>query len=271
MDYAYKFGDRLIRVQTDTPQTGLDVKNLWNKINWGIEYGITNRMTVGVDVPISFNAREEGYINNYYTGHGWGDVSLKGRYWLKNPDPRGWNFYVTPSLTLPTGSDAERDGRGSFKKPYIVPGSGQWTPAISVGFQKGIGIDNGLSRFTISGTIGHLWTMDRNDAGYDSADAWFGSIGGSWIPRHFGKEEERLFGVSLYITEIRIGGWDTRDGQRVNNTGGKWFDINPGVFFSPDSGRFTASFGLAHPLWVKVHSLQTNQTLSYTFGFAYRF
>jgi hypothetical protein len=236
-----------------------------------VEYGVTDKITVGVDVPVSFNAREEGIKNNYYTGHGWGDVSLKGRYWVKAPDARGWNFYIAPTVSIPTGSDAERDANGNYKKPYIVPGSGQWTPAISVGVQKGFGIENGLTRFTLSADVGRLWTLGENDAGYDSADAWFGSAGGSWIPRHFGNDGKCFLGAALYITQIRIAGWDTRDGNIVTNTGGRWVDIDPGVFFSPDNGKFTASFSLAHPIWLKVHSLQTNQTLSYSFGLAYRF
>ena len=271
MDYAYKFGDKLIRVQDDVPQTGLDVKNLWNKVNWGLEYGITNQVTVGIDVPFSFNAREEGHSDNYYTGHGWGDISFKGRYWLKTPDPRGWNFYISSSITLPSGSDAELDANGNFKKPYIVPGSGQWTPAITGGVQKGFGVDNGFSRLAIAVNLGHLWTLGENDAGYDSADAWYGSAGGSWIPRHFGTEGNRFFGLALYLTGIRIAGWDTRDGAIVSNTGGKWFDIVPGAFFTPDNGKFTVNFSVASPVYVKVHSLQTLETLSYSFGLAYRY
>lgn len=253
------------------PQTGLDVTNLWNKINGGIEYGLTDRITVGADIPVSFNAREEGYKKNYYTGSGWGDVTLKGRYWLKQYDPRGWNFYVETSVSIPSGSDAEVDANGAWKKPYIVPGSGQWSPAVSGGFQKGFFMDQGTAKLHISGNIGRLWTTGQNDAGYDSADAWYGSLGVNYIPGHFGQESDRYFGFGLYLTEVRIAGWDTRNGVKVSNTGGKWFDLNPAVYFTPDNGKFTVSFSVAHPVWMKVHSLQTTQSLSYSFGLAYRY
>jgi len=247
------------------------VTNLWNKVNGSIEYGLTERFTIGADVPISFNAREEGYKKNYYTGSGWGDVTVKGAYWLKKYDPRGWNFYVMPSLSIPTGSDAERDANGGWKKPYIVPGSGQWSPGVTAGLQKGFLMDQGTAKIHISANIGRLWTLGKNKAGYDSADAWFGSAGLNYVPGHFGKESERYFGLAVYVSEVRIAGWDTRDGVLVSNTGGKWFDLVPAVYFTPDNGKFTASFGIAHPLYIKVHSLQTTQSLSYNFGMAYRF
>jgi hypothetical protein len=132
-------------------------------------------------------------------------------------------------------------------------------------------MDQGTAKFQIAANIGHLWTLGRNNAGYDSANAWFGSAGLNYIPGHFGEESERYFGLGLYVTEVRIAGWDTRDGVMVSNTGGKWLDLNPAVYFTPNSGRFTASFSVAHPFYVKVHSLQTTQSVSYSFGLAYRF
>ncbi len=271
MDYAYKYGEDLIRGETEVPQSGLNVRNLWNKINGGIEYGLTNKFTIGADIPVSFNAREEGYKKNYYTGYGIGDVAVKGRYWFNNYDPRGWNFYVASSLSIPTGSDAERDASGNWKKPYIVPGSGQWSPGVAAGFQKGFIFDQGTTNFNISAHIGRLWTLGKNSAGYDSADAWFGSAGASWIPHHFGEEGQTYFGFGLYVTEVRIAGWDTRDGVIVANTGGKWFDLNPDVYFTPDGGKFLVNMNFALPVWIRVHSLQTTQSVSYSVGLSCRF
>jgi hypothetical protein len=271
MDYAYKFGDRLIRIDAEESNATLGVKNLWNKLNVNAEYGVTDRLTLSLNVPYSVNAREEGYKNNYYTSHGFGDVSVGGRYWFRSPNPNAWNFYVAPGLSLPTGSDAETDAAGAWKKPYIVPGSGQWTPSLSVGLNKGFGAEEGFTKFNLVANGGRLWTLGANDAGYDSANAYFAGVGGSYIPASFGPESQAFVGIGMYVTGIRIAGWDTRDGVRVNNTGGKWIDINPNVFFSPDGGRFTMSFSVAHPVYVKVHSLQTNQVLSYSFGLAYRF
>jgi len=271
MDYAYKFGGGLIRGQDEVPQTGLNVTNLWNKVNGGIEYGVTDKFTVGVEFPYSFNSRAEGNHNNYYWSNGWGDVTLKGRYWFKTPDPRGWNFYVAPSVAIPNGSDYELDFNGGIKKPYIVPGMGQWQPSVSAGMQKGFGMDNGMTRLNISANIGYLWYVGTNNAGYHSANPWFGSAGASWIPFHFGEELDRFFGLGFYVTEVHIAGWDTRNGVKVNNTGGKWIDINPGIFFTPDNGKFTASLSIAKPVYVKVHSLQTLEALSYSVGVAYRF
>jgi hypothetical protein len=113
--------------------------------------------------------------------------------------------------------------------------------------------------------------LDKNAAGYDSADAWFGSAGLNYIPGHFGEESQRYFGLGLYVTEVRIGGWDTRDNTIVTNASGKWLDLDPTVYFTPDGGKFTASFSVAHPFYIKVHSLQTTQSLSNSFGLAYRF
>ena len=148
--------------------------------------------------------------------------------------------------------------------------------------------DSGRPRLAAAFKKDSLWTRERqssifpvilaastttgqNDAGYDSADAWYGSLGINYIPGHFGQESDRYFGFGLYLTEVRIAGWDTRNGVKVSNTGGKWFDLNPAVYFTPDNGKFTASFSVAHPVWMKVHSLQTTQSLSYSFGLAYRY
>jgi hypothetical protein len=61
------------------------------------------------------------------------------------------------------------------------------------------------------------------------------------------------------------------DGAIVSNTGGKWFDLNPAVYFTPDNGRFSVNMSFALPVWIKVHSLQTTQSASYNVGLAYRF
>jgi hypothetical protein len=62
-----------------------------------------------------------------------------------------------------------------------------------------------------------------------------------------------------------------RDGVIVPNSGGKWPDLNPAVYFIPDNGRFSVNMSFALPVWIKVHSLQTTKSASYNVGLAYKF
>lgn len=269
-DFAHKFGKDLWRVDRAEANT-INVRNVWTKFNTSIDYGLTGRVTLSAGLPYSMNAREEGYKNNYYTSHGLGDFSVKGTIWLTKPDVDGWNVSVTPGLTFPTGSSAEKDTLDLWKKPYIVPGSGQWSPQVSVGINKGIGSTYGLPKLGVTASAGHLWSLGRNAGGYDAADASFATVGGSYTALHFGEFKQGFVSFGFALTAIQITGHDTRNDIPVGNTGGKWLEINPGVVFSPNRGAVTVAFSVGHPVYQKVHSLQTTAPLSYNLSMGYRF
>ncbi len=269
-DFAYKFGKDLWRID-HREANAINVRNVWTKFNTSIDYGLTDRITLSASLPFSMSAREEGYRNNYYTSHGMGDFTVKGTVWITRPDSEGWNVYVAPGLTVPTGSSAEKDTAGRWKLPYIVPGSGQWSPQLSIGLNKGVGTAYGLPRFGFTANGGHLWSLGKNDAGYDAANATFAAVGGSYTALHFGEFKQGFVAVGFALTGIQIKGWDTRNDVKVGNTGGTWLDINPGLVFSPNRGGVTLAVSVAHTVYQKVHSLQTTQPLSYSASMGYRF
>lgn len=276
-DFSYKYGDKLIYkddIQYER-QKQLGVKNLWTRFNLGVEYGVTDQLTLGLNVPFVLNYREEQKSKVYYEAHGLGDVSFHGRYWFLDLDEE-LNAYVEAGVGFPTGRDDETYAFQKYKKAYIQAGSGQWAPTAGVGLKWTTG------DFMVSGSAGYVWTVGENDAvsftnpnvdraGYDSADALFASVGAGWTALRAGESDEVLFGPSLFFTGTFIPGFDVRDGVRVANTGGDWISVVPGLFFSPDGGKLVISVSAAVPLIIDVHSLQCAETASYMFGVSYRF
>ena len=168
-------------------------------------------------------------------------------------------------MRTPTGTDNERDIQGNYKKAFIQTGLGQWGLTPGVGFFKEVG------GFSFTGSIGHTFNLNKNDAGYESANTTQASVGGARNVLVFGENDKYQFSASLFLFGIWIGGNDKRDGVEVGNTGGTWYYIDPGLSFTPDGGSF--SFYLSTPisLYRNVHSLQTYEKISYNFGIEYRF
>lgn len=266
LNYSYKHADRLVR-ESQNEANDIDVKNLWTSLTLSYEYGVTDQLTIISELPHSVNVRRQGYnaANPEYHSSGIGDFVLSGRCWLSSPSPNKWNFFGELGLRSPTGEDEERDIEGNYKKVYIQPGLGQWGLIPSFGFYKEVG---GLS---FTGSIGCTLNLNKNDAGYESANAIHASIGGARNFLVFGKEDKYQFTASLFFLGVWIGDKDKRDGVEVSNTGGTWYYANPGISFTPNSGKF--SFYLSTPISLSrdVNSLQTYEKISYNFGIEFRF
>jgi len=190
---------------------------------------------------------------------------LSGRYWFSPPSSEKWNFFGELSLRTPTGTDDERDVQGNFKKSYIQPGLGQWGLTPTIGFFKEVG------GFSFTGGIGHTFNLNKNDAGYESADTTQASISGARNFLVFGKQDKYQFTGSLSFFGVWINDKDKRDGVEVGNTGGTWYYISPGISFTPNGGGF--SLYLSTPISISrdVNSLQTYEKISYNFGIEYKF
>ncbi|MBI2930065.1 MAG: hypothetical protein HYY16_00310 [Planctomycetes bacterium] len=264
MDYSYKHGDKLIRGHDVDHKNKIGVENLWTRLTVGLEHGLTDQLTLHGEMNYQLNEREEGVKNNYYQAHGFGDLVLGGRTWFLEPDLADWNFFVGLDTRFPTGDDDDR-WKGQFKKSYILPGTGQWGLLPSAGFYKGLG------DFALTGAVGGVFSLNKNDAGYESADVAHAALGASWVPFQLGPQQKTLIGTSLFATAIWIPENDTRDGVTVGNTGGEWYNIVPGVFFSPDGGNFTAYLSIPITAYATVHDLQCYEAYSVSFGVQYRF
>lgn len=264
LDYSYRNGDSLIERTDVDHKNKLAVENLWTRLTFDVEYGLTDRITLKGQIPYVMNARQEGYANNHYTADGFGDLVLGGRYWFLEPDLAGWNVYAELDLRLPTGDDNET-WKGKPKKAYIQPGLGQWGLLPSAGVYKGFG------DFSFTASAGGVLNFGRNHVGYESADAFVAAIGGSWTPLKLGPEKKTLISASLLFSGVWIHKRDTRDGEPVKNTGGEWIYATPGVSLSPDGGNFSVFLAVPITLYARVHRLQCYEDYSVDFGVQYRF
>lgn len=267
INYTYENADRLIREGKleDSLQKQISVKNRWAALSTGLEYGVTDRFSLSVAVPFNVNVREEGYKHNEYDAHGFGDLAVRGRYWFAKPDRDAWNFHGGLGLSVPTGDSGEKQSDGSYKKDYIQPGAGQWTILPSVGFVKNFGDLN------FSGTVGYVWSLGEDDAKYDTAEATHVTLGVSNPFVRFGKDQQRILGGSFSMKGTFIPEHDDVDGVRVANTGGTWISAIPGLYFSPDGGKFTTYFAFSIPVFTEVHSLQCYSDYAVHFGITYHF
>jgi hypothetical protein len=264
MDYAAKYARNLITGTKIDRVNAIGVKDEWTKVTVGLDYGITNRLTVGGEINYSLNSRSEGNHSIWYSTHGIGDAIIGARYWLAEPDLAGSNFYVGLDTRLPTGAD-DQMWMGAPRKSYQQVGTGQLGLIPAVGFYKGVG------NVGIVAKAGGIFNFGKNDWEYESADGFIGSLGGQWVPFQFGPEKKRLVGLGLHATAIVIPGHDKKAGVEVGNSGGTWTNIVPSISFSPDAGNFTSFISVPVPAYTNTHGLQCFETHAVSVGGQVRF
>lgn len=237
----------------------------------GVEYAFTRQLSAEVYLPYVIHERLESANDNYYTGRGIGDVSLRGKYYIWEPTEDGWNPYAELGVAFPTGDGGKqfynrRTRRREWMKPYITPGSGVWSPIFGVGVEKAFGdVQTYLNARYIA-------TLGVNDAGYDPGDPFYATLGASYIVHRFSdKPDTAYIGVTNAINSLWVAGREQRDGVDVINTGGYFLRMEPGVFFSPDGGNFTMELSVPFPLYYNVHNLQTIERYGVNFTMGYRF
>jgi hypothetical protein len=122
--------------QVNRVQQGNQVMNKLNLSSVLLTYQATDRLSVGLTVPILFASRRSN--NAYSTTHasGLGDVSLVGQFWLWNPKhARRANISLGLGVQAPSGKDDVRNNTLSAPGATpaltlvdysIQPGSGGW-------------------------------------------------------------------------------------------------------------------------------------------------
>lgn len=241
------------------------MKNYWTRVTPSIEYAVSDRVALRAELPFHMNHRKQGNQNVSYEGRGFGDVTISGRYWLNDPSPDRWSFYLEAALGIPTGDDDQYLGSGAPKRPYIIPGSGTWNPSLGLGVTKTFG------DLTVFGAARYTYTIGENDTGYDAGEPFSVSAGIAQSVFKWGPESEKILGFSLNGSYVYVNERDKRDGDTVRNSGGNWVHVTPGLFFSPDNGKFTAFVAFPILAYFNVKNLQTAERYAMTFGINYRF
>lgn len=248
----------------------------------GVGYNFSNQIQAELFLPYLVNERKEGE-GNFYTGRGFGDVTLRGKYYIFSPSEGSWDPYVELGVVMPTGNSEEQyvdrvAKVRKYMKPYITPGSGVWTPMVGIGLEKKFG-DLGLFI-----DMRYYNTLGRNDAGYAARNPLTGTIGANYLAHRFSEGKDcALIGATFSVNTEWVDGREDRiaylksdhggDNQShvVGNTGGFWVRLEPGLFFSPDGGNFTVDVSVPFPVYYNVHELQTIEKYGVNITVTHRF
>lgn len=249
----------------------IDVKTRHTFYSIDLAYKFTNQLTVDARLPYIDNERTEGVNTDLYSARGFGDFMLKGSYYIWEPALDNLNVLGEVGLQFPTGqSDLTYFKRKAkvknWDKPYIQPGSGTWNPLI------GLGADYETGNWTFYLTSEYLFTPGENDAGYDAGEPWNTTLGLKYLAYRFGDAKDAPFiGVEGSGTLLWVNGRESRWDVKVGNTGGTWINAEPGIFFSPDGGRFTLEVTVPFPVYWHVNELQCKENWALNINLGYRF
>lgn len=270
---------------------GVGVRNRYQKTVLGISYDFSSRLMAGVSIPYVNNERwEDHHHMSDYTAKGIGDITVYGRYWMKQ-EKDGFNTYIEAALGLPTGTSdamftsipqnvAPPNTVTQPKAGYIQVGLGQYVPTIAAGFETNL-----MEKTSLFGRAQFSDPLGENNVGYRSQSTLMANMGASHT---FAAGNQSIWGVSgqfnyLFArfrkdtkTALTFAAGSgaliaTRPGVEAGNTGGTWLDFQPGIFYSPDGGKlmFTASVPLS--VHYHVNSLQTFAPWSLNLGVSQRF
>lgn len=286
LDYSYNNANQLIqgtsRQQARESFSGifnppadntLGVRNRYQKTVLGVSYDFSSRLTAGISAPYVRNERwEDHHHYSDYTSEGVGDITVFGRYWIKQ-EKDAFNTYVDLALSLPTGASDEKvliwkqtaAGYAPFyKAAYIQAGLGQYEPIIAIGFEKNI-----MERTSLYGRAQYSDPLGTNNAKYKSENNLVTNLGAAYT---FAPIGQNLFGVSGQFNYIYAQfRKDKNNGVDVANTGGEWLDFQPGAFYSPDGGKTTITASLPINLHYNVNSIQTYAPWALNLGVSRRF
>lgn len=232
-----------------------NVINHVHQPNIGVSYGVTERLSVSADLPY-FHAHRRSpgpqtgrNPSSVTAASGISDVTLTGRYWLKDPAKHSdWNLSLGLGFKLPTGNDRAEDefllrvengARITERRPVdqsIQPGDGGY------GFVPEVQAFKGLGRFVVfaSGTYlinpretndfprnGPSTAVDRSGAEnhlLSIADQYAARVG---VATHL-----KGLGVNLGLRWEGTRSTDLIGGSRGRRRPGYTLGIDPGVSYS---------------------------------------
>jgi hypothetical protein len=233
----------------------------------GAAYGITDRLTVSVELPYvrrdDLREGEHSHVGGQAINEvaqlgsvsGVGDASLIAKF--KVLDTESSKFALLGGLKMPTGSTHKLSNEGVRLETEHQPGSGSWDPLV------------GAALGTELGAIGLNASALYQVSGKGAKDTKLGdrAAAGIAVSHHFGPpehhheeaehhhdeaEEYHEHGHASWDAFVELTGeWEGRQkvaGEVEEASGGKAVWLSPGARFNSASGfSAAASFGL--PIW----------------------
>ncbi|MES2731767.1 MAG: transporter [Bacteroidota bacterium] len=113
--------------QTIRREKGTEVVNMSNSLDLALTYSVTNRLIVGITIPLSYTDRTSLYehlgndtkpnplgLRFNTNSQGLGDIRLSANYWMLNPEShKDGNISLGAGVKAPTGN---YDVQGDFQK-----------------------------------------------------------------------------------------------------------------------------------------------------------
>jgi len=204
----------IVRERT-VPGGEVHVRALGNALG----YGVSGRLAVFGVLPVIDRELEAGDATRH--AHGFGDLTLFGRYTAWRRDERGRTLRLAPfaGVTAPTGADDESDALGRLPRP-IQTGSGVWS-----GF-GGVVITRQTLDWQADAQI--AYRASGTDEGYQAGDElrFDASLQYRVWPRSLARAD--AFGYAVLETGWAREGRDTVGGASTA-TGGVRVTVSPGV------------------------------------------
>jgi hypothetical protein len=234
-----------------------------------VNYGISRRFSVaGI---ISYMGQEIGSttldgIRQIEYFRGFGDMVIMAKMRITNPLAyNGWGLYAGIGPKIPTGSHNNTKADGSLYTMDLQLGTGSWDAITWLSlskshlFIKNLYLNSGVT-FRLSGNNRNF----RDSLTYKSGNEFQFTGGLSY--NLYSKVVFDFFGYLRY----RYQDMDRLSGEPVDNCGGHWLFISPGV-----KANFTQNFSFIFltdlPLYQNIRGPQLTTTYRFSAGLIYNF
>lgn len=243
----------------------------------GVQYGVTNNLTVGVIAPyiLRYGIREGELENGVAEAHvlgdvrGFGDLVVSAKYRVLDRHRNGVSLAFLAGVKTPTGETAEQAHGHDLFEAEFQPGSGSWDPHFGIAAGRNIGpvsLDSSV-RYTAA---------TEGDQNTDLGDNLAYNLGVSWrIGKGAHVHDDGVFErhQALDLVLEFNGEWQERervDGTLDPHSGGTQLFISPGL-------RYTSAFGwssflsVGFPVYEDLNGIQNETDFRASFGMGIAF
>jgi hypothetical protein len=232
-----------------------------------ISYGITEKLTVTVNVPFLNDRKHEhidgcaggscagGEFTNADGTSGFGDITLIAKYAVLQTTKH--QLVAGAGIKFATGDFKLKNSEGDINEPTIMPGTGSNDPIISALYNFSL-VPNKLGFFA---SVSHRFTTE-NSLDYEFGDSTFIDGGVSY----------RLNEKINLITQIntRISRRDEFLGMDVPNTGVTFINITPGIVLTA-SESVSLYAHVQVPIYQRVNDVNLVPNFGILAGLSYGF
>jgi len=226
----------------------------------GLQYGLRNKLQLGVVVPWTAHAREGRGFDAEATGLG--DVDLLGKWRFYRFDAPGvaLNVALLGALSLPTGEDDAEDA-GARLEPELQPGSGGVDPAIGLGATH----EPGRWRFNAAALYRFRTDTDQDHARLgDELVVELATGNRFWLEPYPGPFMRADLAVRYYWQD------HSRQQGELRDTGGERATVAVNWAFRPRPS-IDVQVNVEVPLWQDVSGTGLGEDWAVDFAVGYRF